>query len=93
MRERLGAARDIGAGGRSRTLDLRITNRTWTKACCKATLTDIAARHVDWMVDGEPENRGSIPAGSFNPYPMRPGVPMITASSGLWLNWPTRRAA
>jgi hypothetical protein len=44
----------------------------WTKSRYKATLTDIAARYAEWMIDGEPEIRGSIPATSFNPYPKAP---------------------
>ena len=41
----------------------------WTKARYKATLADIAERYTEWIIDGEPEIRGSIPASSFSPYP------------------------
>jgi hypothetical protein len=41
----------------------------WTKARYKATLTDITARYAEWMIDGEPEIRGSVPSVAFNPYP------------------------
>src|SRR5690348_12725685 len=45
----------------------------WTKARYKATLNDIGARYAEWMIDGEPEIRGSIPpASSFNPYRASP---------------------
>jgi hypothetical protein len=40
-----------------------------TKARYKAKLADIASRYAEWMIDGEAEIRGSIPASSFNPYP------------------------
>jgi hypothetical protein len=53
----------------------------WTKARYKATLSDIAARHAEWMIDGEPEIRGSIPASSFSPYPRH--VPLVASDVEL----------
>ena len=49
----------------------------WTKGRYKATLEDIRARYAEWMVDGEPEIRGHIPAASFSPYT----APRATARS------------
>jgi hypothetical protein len=40
----------------------------WTRARYKATLEDIRQRYAEWIIDGEPEIRGYIPAASFNPY-------------------------
>jgi hypothetical protein len=40
----------------------------WTKARYKATPEDIRVRYAEWMIDGEPEIRGHIPAVGFNPY-------------------------
>lgn len=45
-------------------------SRTWTKA-----------RYTEWMIDGEPEIRGRVPASTFNPYPRH--VPLTASDVDL----------
>jgi hypothetical protein len=52
----------------------------WTKARYKAALEDIRARYPEWMIDGEPEIRGHIPAASFNPYTARGSVARLDSN-------------